>query len=721
MGWWLSLETQKAPPAAGSLRILVPRPQEAWRQHQRSDWTVQAVAKLQNGPIFAGVLDQFTSGYPSEASLVDGQLGALVSQGKGSALYARLQAETIIGGLQMVFKEKATRAGDFLMAQLPELAYFKEDNLLGQKVPQGLFGEPPFPTTLVDDDIFNAIAGVGMNVALSVISSVPIVGRFVSLFVNLGMAIAGLIGAQDIDEALPPLLVPWAKYTKDSDEELVGNYLVKLYGGTSDWSPIWMPALKGGEWRYERAAEDGVEKPGARVFAPINGKGEVQWSVEGDLGAIPNTMRQAAPVQTIEDTRLRDIAWGVQGDDLTAEQKADKQAYAESRRYALNASEVFVELERPPVIIDTGAFKPAFAAIAGQLWQQVSQRGNPDMFKVEALAVRDAWQEYWGAFFEGGFAALAKAQKASDRDAMWVWAALTPYICLVQANGAKVLLGMPGIDRPHGGVLITPKIFEPGHGPATIATRTGALYLEVERKGSRPQDQSSMAQLDVGPPWTRKVLHSAKPTNAKTVQGERIIAVAWPNGEELLSVYQRPDVAITTPACQALAKAQRYCLERTLVSAYVRPVASGGLPAYGAFNGPPGSPGAKLRADCLALREVLLTHPARFGVSLADTEAIDPAFADQLRKVGVKAAGNGNKGLAPNYPPLVDTAGEPPPVIDPAGGLPFDRPVRKGREPSGGGGAIWAWVGGTVLVVGGAAMAAQRLGNKPRSRRTYAR
>lgn len=620
----------------------------------------------------------------------------------------------------MVLKEKALHASDFLMSQLPQLIYWKDDKLLGQRIPQGLFGPASFPTSLVDDDILNALADVGMNVALSIISAVPIVGRFVSLFVNLGTALAGLVGANDVSPELPPLLVPWAKYTKETDEELVGTYLVKLYGGTSDWTPIWMPALKGGQWRYERAAEDGIEKPGARVFAPINGKGEVQWSVEGNLGAVPNSMRQAAPVQTIEDTRLRDVAWGVQGHSLTAEQKGDKQAYTNSQRFALNATEQFVELERPPVIIDTGSYKPAFAAIAGQLWQQVSQGGNPDMFKVEALAVRDAWQEYWEAFFGGGFAALAKAQKAGDRDAMWVWAAMTPYICLVQNNGARVLLGMPGIDRPHGGVLVTPRIFEPGYGPATIATRTGALYLEVERGPQIQTPPESMAQLDKGPPWTTKVLRGAKLGKTKTAQGDRIIAVPWPTGEELLSVYQRPDVAITTPACQALAKAQRYSLERSLVSAYVRPVEVGGQPAYGAFNGPAGSPGAKLRADCLELRQKLLTHPARFGVSLADTEAIDPAFAEKLRKVGVKPASS-DKGFAPTYPPLVENAGDPPPVLDPAGGLPFDRPVRRGREPSGGGG-IWAWLGGTVLVVGGAALAAQQLGgNKQTRRKSYAR
>lgn len=642
---------------------------------------------------------------------------------------ARVQAESFTNGLQLVLQEKAINAGDFLMSQMPKLVSFKSDQW-GQKVPQGLFAPVSFPTSNIESDILGAMANVGLNVALNAISAIPIIGRFAGLFVNLATMVLDLLGKKEESPQLPPLLVPWANYTRESDNDLVNLYLIKVFGGSFDWTNIYRPALRG-TWSYELAAEDGQEKPGARVFAPLKKGGEPAWTGEG-LGAIPNTMRMAAPVQTIQDRRLWDTVYG------SEQHKQAKADYARRVRYALNASNQYVELEPPPTIIDTGAFKPAFAGIAGQLWQQIGQRGNPDMYKVQPHLVRDEWEDYWGEFFEGGWAALAKAQKAGDREAMWVWAALTPYICLVQQNGKKVVLGMPGINRPHGGVLVTPRIFEPGHGPATIETRTGALYLEAEdADGQLTQvvgqflnqggtEALDMAKLDIGPPWTTEVLRDSLLNPPAYLNGRRLRAVPWPTGEELLSYYKPPDVAITTPACNALAKAQRWSLERTLVCAYVRPVPAAPAdeavrPAYAAFD--PATPhGKKLRDDCLALRELLLKHPARFQVNLIDVDAVDRAFADRLRKSGVTQAGLG-LGLASKAPPpLVDTPDpEPPPLPDPAGGLPFDRPVQVGPDAPSPGGGAWPWVAGGTVIVAGAAAAIYQAQRVPPRRRHAAR
>lgn len=671
------------------------------------------MAKLdKNDSVFLGLADQFTSAFPSDRVSLDKQVSTLYQdqvQRKPGLLVQR-QAETIVDGLQLVAKNKAVFVGDFLMTMMPDLIRSKA-GVGGHPVVQGLWGAVSFPTEGGEEALLDAMKATSLNLALQAISSIPIIGKFAGLFVNLGFALAELLGAGEVDEQLPPLLVPWSNYIRETDEALVQDFLIGEYGQAVDWTNIWRPALKG-TWRYERASdEDGQEMPGARVFAPLDKHLEVGWSPPG-LGAIPNTMRQAAPVQTIADTRIRDLAY-----KGFADAKSD---YENAKRYAYNSDGQYVELYRPPKIIDTGAFKPAFAGIAGQMWQQVAQPGNPDMFKVRADLVRDEWQNYWGAFFEGGFAALKQAEKASDREAMWVWAALTPYICLVQENGKKVLLGMPGIGRPHGGVLITPRIFEAGHGPATIATRTGALYLEVDAGGGRIDQlesqmydgkvQVDMAVLDAGPPWTTKVLRGAKQVSPGEIfKGRKIWAVPWPTGEELLSYYQPPDVAITTPACNVLMEQQRWCLKRTLVCAYVRPVAANGLPAYAAFAGS-SSHAEKLRKDCLELREKLLTHPARFAVNLTDVRAIDPSFEARLRKAGVNNTGLGLQ-LAPgDIPPLAGGDDPEPPPDEPADGLPFDqtlldvKPKRRGRDDASA--SAWPWVlGGTVIAAGGAAAA----------------
>jgi hypothetical protein len=628
-------------------------------------------------PIFDQLPSQFESFFPSEQSFADGKLSSVLARagGKNVDLLTRVQAETITQGLQLVQQQKAVLVGDFLTARMPQLVGFAADQW-GQKVPQGLFASVPFPTSAIEDPLLNAMAGVGLNLALNAISAVPIVGKIIGLVVNIGMALAKLFSAQNLDPELPPLLVPWTKYGRDKDEDLVNKGLILTTAGRVDWTHVWLPGL-GGTWSYERVADgNGKEMPGGRVFAPLDGK-QVGWSKGIGLGAIPNTLRVAGPVQTLVDRRLRDLAHA--GDKAAANEWEREKRYilrGDSREKAEGLG-VYHELERPPSVIDTGAFYPAFAGIAGQLWQQVQQRGNPDMFKVEANVVRDAWQDYWGAFFEDGFALLdnLRGKKNSDDQAAWLWAALTPYISVIQQNGKSVTLGMANIDRPHPGPLVTSKIFTKGHGPGPLELRTGSLYAEVRTPDGWDQleEVGDMAVRD----WSGRIISPARIV-AGSFRGLEARSQPWPTGAELFSYYQRPDQAIITPACDALGRAQLRSLETTLVCAYVRPVESGGMPAYAAFTGK----GTALRDRCLAVRALLLKHEARFEVDLADVDAVDPAYAALLRKAGVGKSATSMKLSGGKARPLVeDPSGSDEAPIPPADGLAFDelRPLRKGR------------------------------------------
>lgn len=627
-------------------------------------------------PIFDQLPTQFESFFPSEESFADGKLASVFARagGSGADLLTRVQAESITQGLQLVQQQKAVLVGDFLTSRMPDLVGFATD-MWGQKVPRGLFASVPFPASAIEDPLLNAMAGVGLNLALNAISAIPIVGKIIGLIVNIGMALARLFKAQDADPELPPLLVPWSKYSRALDEDLVNKGLILTTAGRVDWTHVWLPGL-GGAWSYERASDGGgKEMPGARVFAPLDGK-QVGWSRGVGLGAIPNTLRVAGPVQTLVDNRLRDLAY-------SGDQEAKSQ-YNLQMRYILRGDErkkaeglgVYNELLRPPTVIDTGAFYPAFSGIAGQLWQQVQQRGNPDMFKVQANTVRDAWQEYWGAFFEDAFGILAglMKKKSGDDQAHWLWAALAPYICVIQQNGKSVTLGMAGIDRVHPGPLITPKIFTKGYGPGTPELRTPALYAEIktERGWDQLEGPGDMAVLGSDGRFVGHARSSGFP------KGRECRAVPWPSGVELFSYYQRPDQAITTPACDALRRAQLRSLETTLVCAYVRPVDIQGMPAYAAFT----DKDATLRTRCLELREILLKHDARFDVDLADVDAVDPDYAALLRKSGVGKVGGVKRLSSGTVPPLVaKPSGKDEPAIPPADGLAFDelRPARVGR------------------------------------------
>ena len=150
-----------------------------------------------------------------------------------------------------------------------------------------------------------------------------------------------------------------------------------------------------------------------------------------------------------------------------------------------------------------------------------------------------------------------------------------------------------------------------------------------------------------------------------------------------MSLYQRPDKAITTPACNALRRAQMRALEASLVCAYVRPVPTkgplGDLPAYAAFT-----QDDELRDRCREVRELLLKHDSRHDVSLDDVDAIDPAFAARLRAAGVTGEKRPLKKSAGK--PLVAPSGKDEPAQEPADGLGFDDvrllgvPVRRGRS-----------------------------------------
>lgn len=622
--------------------------------------------------IFDQLPPAFQSFFPSEQSMLDGKLASVLAREGGSTgadLMTQLQAQSVTQGLQLVLKEKATIAGDFLNANMPQLVSFTKDQF-GLEVPQGLFASVPFPATILEDPLLNAMAGVGLNLALNAISAIPVVGKIIALVVNIGMALAKLFGAQDEDPEIPPLLLPWTKYQRDPDEDLVNKGLLTT-ASKVDWTHIWLPGL-GGTWSFERAGDqNGKEMPGARVYAALSGK-SVGWSKGTGLGSIPNTLRVAGPVQTTPDLRaVKHHYYVIRGDD----------------REKAEGLGVYNELYRPPTVIDTGAFFPAFAGISGQLWQQVQQRGNPDMFKVQALKIRDAWQDYWGAFFNDGFNIMKNmsAKKSSDDDQLrWLWAAMTPYICVVQQNGKSITLGMSGINRPHPGPLVTPDIFTKG--PGYSWHNTPGLYSVVTEgvwEGAQATGPGDMAVLA----WGGDKLISPSRLGGKS-NGVPIKAVPWPSGEERMSYYRPPDQAIITPACEALRRAQLHCLETTLVCAYVRPDPAKGpmgepLPAYGAFLAD-----AELQKRCRDVRELLLKHDARFGVSLVDVDAVDPAFAVRLRAAGVGKPQAGLKKLSGGKvpPPLVEhPSGKAEPPVPPSDGLPFDevrRVVRVGRRDS---------------------------------------
>jgi hypothetical protein len=636
-----------------------------------------------NMEIFRNVPKTYISPFPSSDSRVSDKYAAIAKAAGdtknlmsiGERLLCQQQAQAWRDGLALVNFAKATIVGDILSESLSKVAW------VGKNGPAGLFASVAFPQTTDPNKLGLALANVALDVAIAAISSIPIVGQILGAVVQVARFLFRIFTAPK--ESEPELLMPWSAYSDKVDEDLVNDFLYKFFGQGSDWTGIWLPPYEIAPWELHKAARDGKEYKGGQVWAPVVG-GEIPFA-QGQLGCIPNTVRVAGHLQ-----RLPGGA-----------------PVATLRRHFLS----FGEISWGGIVTNIGDFYPSTAQVAGGMWKQAERLGNPDMYKVDARAIKTAWADYFGQFFESGFSLY--------KDDMSIGELLAPYICIIRNNEPQ--LGIPNLFRPHPAAFVTPAIFK--QGPGTPDTWTDCLFVEEDlpkKLADWPYDRpgDKYARLPAETPdlnfrpdhyvgkdgyttddWARAVKRGA-PFGAlrgqKLPDGYRCIP--WPTGAERITAYKRPEAAIVGPACDHMAKMQTRCLERTLVCAYVRPDEVDGLAPHGAFRS-----NKALHDKCITMRAVLLKHEDRFKVNLKDAEAADPVFAQKLRDAGVN---NSPAQLSQNLNKLTSALGgdgsppEPPPT--PAGGLPFGD-LGAPTNPSGDRWTKIAAVSGGVAAVAGAA------------------
>ncbi len=646
-----------------------------------------------NLEIFRGVPGAFKTPFASSDSKLSekyqsiakaaGDPSGLVSIGE--RLLCQQQAQAWQSGLALVNFAKATVVGDILADSLPNVAWVSKSG------PAGLFAKVAFPQSTDPDELAGALARVALDIAVAAISSVPIVGQILGAVVQVAMFLYRIFSAPK--EAEPELLLPWSAYSSLVDEDLVNDFLLRGFGQGVEWTPIWLPPYDILPWELHKAERDGKEYKGGQVWAPLKG-GAIPYA-EGQLGCIPNTIRVAGHLQRLPGSapvdRLRrlwydhgDIGWG-------------------------------------GLVTNVGDFFPSTGQVAGGMWKQAERAGSPDMYKVDARAIKSAWAEYFGQFFESGFS-LYKSDAS-------VGELLAPYIC---TKTKDIRLGIPNLMRPHPAPFVTPAIFK--QGPASRETWNDCLFIEEDLPRNLPawphdrwdtKDARLPAQhpdLNFRAPhyvdadgyavthedfWravknpngiggaTHSTPEHAAPKGYRCVQ--------WPTGEERLTGYQRPDDAIIAPACDHMIKMQLRCLDSTLVSAYVRPDPVDGKEAHGAFRN-----NKALHDRCIAVRKLLLAHEARYRVNLKDAEDADPTFAEKLRESGVNNSPSQMSKHLGRLAPLPSDDGTPLPTPPaPAGGIAFDEisapapresKVWKAALAIGGGtavaGAAYYWVRG---------------------------
>jgi hypothetical protein len=330
----------------------------------------------------------------------------------GERLLCQQQAQAWQSGLALVNFAKATVVGDLLADALPKVAWMSKR---GPRVssPRSPSLNPPIPRSSP-----LALANVALDVAIAAISSVPIVGQILGAVVQAALFLYRIFTTPK--EAEPELLLPWSRTrtpstrissTTSSSVSSPGRRLDLRSGSPRTSSPTGSCTRPRATARSTRAARSGRRSSAA----PSLRRGPARLHPEHDPGRRP----PAAHPRRAPAAKLRrqwydfgDIGWG-------------------------------------GIVTNVGDFFPSTGQVAGGMWKQAERAGSPDMYKVDARAIKAAWADYFGQFFDSGFS-LYKSDAS-------VGELLAPYIC---TQTTDLRLGIPNLMRPHPAPFVTPAIFK---------------------------------------------------------------------------------------------------------------------------------------------------------------------------------------------------------------------------------------------------------------------
>ena len=626
----------------------------------------EGVKLLPGSPLLTACPDKFESFFPTEDVAFDGQLTALMDAAGGQDAFASIGQELLAraGALAwrdaqaLINKAKATVLGDIPQDFMPAVAWMEQHGV--DRIARGLWAAVAFPSSENTIALIDAAIDVGLDVATRALGAVPIVGIIAQAAVAFGRALFRAWTDKDVAPAERRYQLPWARYVRNNDEQIVQDFLINIYGERVDWTPIWSPPT---DVDVPWTLADGIGDQGqviGRMLAPHK-SGEVAWNGSG-LGAVPNTLRVVGLIQTRPGPPHAEKLiryWNTGG----------------TMRWA-------------PNLMQTGDFRPAQSQASGQLWQQAARPGNPDMYKIDAKALETRWKDWFDGFFSSVWSLAAGDEWLADLAA--------PYIVSEQLAG-QLRLGIPWRVRPQPAPIVWPGIVTDG--PARPSARNACLWAEFDvprnlRAGESPDQfwwpwRTEPEQTLVGRAYEVVDGHLASmgPARAPNQLPKGWRCHGWPSGQELLGRYYWPYESIVGPALAHLRKLQRDSLFRTFAAAYVRPFDLPGMPRHAAFKD------TALQARCVEARAELLKSPQRMLVSYTDAKLADPEYAGLLAAVGVpttelarqavlrKFAAEVGAGASGGVDPTPAPLPEP---LAPQGGVAFGD-ERGGVEPGGGG------------------------------------
>lgn len=541
-----------------------------------------------NDPRFGITGNTFVSPYPDEGSLSDPRFIAQLKQVGSEGLLSRYQAEAWDGAQRVLMRKSWTSpfAGGIRSDWLPKVAAVAKVTATGAEVVHGLFAKPPFPVSADSKKLGTAAAQVGLVAAQAVLTGVPIVGNILKAAVGIGTFIWKLANRGKEERELT---VPWQEFSRATDADTVNAVLGEYMAGT-DWTPFFMPSVA---WEDSQgfSLETTEQGDNTRAFGVFSPDGEPLYA--GGLGMMPGTEQIADIIQVAQ-------VWSGAGG------------------------------KRRDVVTNVGAYLPSVSQFAVGAWQSASRAGNPDMYKVRAGDLADAWTSFFDRLFADAFDRYA-GLGVNDFGQRVFWSkALAPYVVVAQGKFNQLGLNVADLDGPY----ITPDIFSNDFVPFAEGTRyerPDIFYIE---------------------PACRKVKQRQKAMLSRS----------------LVCALVRPREVGILPAFAAF-KDKSAALS----------------PGYANF-------GEELRDYCDEMRALLLKHPERYKLAqikpgagfmeryAPDVLDVDPPFAAKLEESFTSAAlplkvkeklGLAWEPLEPNAPPAgpeqTPGGGSPFPIVEEAG------------------------------------------------------
>lgn len=558
-----------------------------------------------NAAAVRDVPEEFSSPFPSNDSVKQMAKFDKLGGGKGDLAAAQVSAWQLAVRICMKALVTSHVAGG-IREQWLERITFPGKDAMGEDVWNGLFAQVTFSPSTDENDFLRDMRGVAFNKAIDFLGERTGVW---GLILKAGITIARFFFQWAMaTEDVKLIIVPWQEYSRDVDEDLI-NMKVKQLVASVDWTPLFAPALDASAGFKLAFTDKGDE---TRAYGAFGGGTHPLPEYANGYGFMPGTQQITDVIQLVS---------GI-------------------------PPQKYIKLP-PDVITNIGTFYPSVAQFATAAKNLIDRVGSADMYKIQPAALEEAWNAYFDAYFEDGFAQL-KYIRSGDS---------TP----TNRRSARLLAK-----------AIWQGVF-----------RTDPQPLPYEYFPAYPPDSSIMSE-NIAAFTTPEIFEN--PDGMGFRRGTR---------------FQKVTDAVISPALKVLRQRQMACLAHSLALAYVRPRAlSAGRPAFGAFEdrGPPDPSlphyrdagvttwGQQLRARCDAMRERFLTHLDRYKTRDADVRAVDPPYADKI-KASKHLVPELQLATAAEFAPLDPEAAPPEESADPKGGPPgllvatmADVPWWKARE-----------------------------------------